>query len=147
MATKNENSGPAPSSDSAAKSPPFTNNQLAGSSNTRGNLNRRRTGDERDSKIILANPIGYEGDTPDVGAILALKHERFKKKVPFSQFVEKVYRYVLSNFKDRGDMKAVFKDFKDPLKALQANHMPTAIDNPSEIEKEIQRERIKQYVL
>ena len=146
MATKNENSSSAPSSDTAAKGPPSTNNQLVGTSNLRGNLNRRRTGDERDSKIILANPIGYEGDIPDVGAILALKHERFHKKVSFSQFVEKVYGYVLSNFKDGGDMKAVFKDFKDPLAVLQANHMPTAIKNPSEIEKEIQRERIKQYV-
>ena len=63
------------------------------------NTNRRRSGDDR-SKIILANPVGFEGDIPEVGAILALKHERFHKKVPFSQFVEKVYGYVLSNFKD-----------------------------------------------
>ena len=34
----------------------------------------------------------------------------------------------------------------DPLAALQANYMPTAIGNPSEIKKEIQKERIKQYV-
>ena len=145
--TTNDNisSGP-PASGTATNVSVPVDNQATGSSEPKGNVNRRRNDDGRDSKIIQANPVGYEGDNPDVGVILALKYERFHKKVTFSQFVEKVYGYVLSNFKDGGDMKAVFKETKDPLAALQVNHMPTAIENPSEIEKEIQKERIKQYV-
>ena len=155
MTSNNENSSAAPSSDAATKGPATkvpspADNQPTATSNTRANSSKKKNsdgrGDGRDSKIVLSNPVGYEGDTPAVGAVLALKHERFHKKVPFSQFVEKVYGYVLSNFKDGGDMKPIFKDFKDPLATLQANHMPRAIENPSEIEKEIQRERIKQYV-
>ena len=134
------------SANTTTNGPPSTDNEVPTPSGPRASINRRRNGDGREAKIVLANPIGYEGDTPDVGAVLALKYEKFHKKVPFSQFVEKVYGYVLSNFKDGGDMKAVFKDFKDPLVALQTIHMPTAIDNPNEIQKEIQKERIKQYV-
>ena len=43
-------------------------------------------------------------------------------------------------------MKTVFKDLKDPLAPLQTNHMSTAIENPSDIEKEILKERIEQCV-
>ena len=142
MATVNNN----PSAGTDTKGPSPTDNEVPISSGPKAINNRRRSGSGREEKVVLANPIGYEGDAPEVGAILGLKYERFHKKVPFSQFVEKVYGYVLSNFKDGGDMKAVFKDFKDPLVALQTNHMPLAIEDPNEIEKEIQRERVRQYV-
>ena len=46
----------------------------------------------------------YSGQTPDIGAILALRHEKFANKVVFSAFVERVKTYVLTNFDHASDM-------------------------------------------
>ena len=90
--------------------------------------------------MILSNSIGYDGETKGVGAVLGLCYEKFNKKLPLSQFVNKVYYYVISNFKDGGYLKPIFKKLQDPMSEFETKHMPLAIKNPNNIQKEIQKE-------
>ena len=66
--------------------------------------NRNRRSQNVSSQIAMTNPSTYEGDCPAVGAILALRLEKFDKKLAFEQFVNKVCMYVETTLKDGGDM-------------------------------------------
>ena len=76
------------------------NSQKAPANNTRTRFERRRK-----ININSANPITYEGECPAVGAILALKFEKFHKKLPYEQFIDKINQFVLGNYKDGNDIK------------------------------------------
>jgi len=44
-------------------------------------------------------------------------------------------------------MKPIFKKLQDPIKAMESKHRPKSLEDPADqIEKDIQRERIKQFV-
>ena len=43
-------------------------------------------------------------------------------------------------------MKTVFKNMKDPFETLKRKHMPKEEQGATEVKKDIQRERIKQYM-
>ena len=118
------------------------NNINSGSTNSRNNNsnNNNRSNNHNRDKVILGNPIGYNGETKSVGAVLGLCYEKFHKKLPFSQFVDKVYYYLISNYKDGGYLKPVFKKLQDPMSEFEAKHMLSAIQNPNNIQKEIQKE-------
>ena len=90
--------------------------------------------------VQLSNPKNYEGNIPEVGAILALKFEKFDKKVPFQLFVEKVSTYTYSNLKNGGDMLPLFKHLKDPLISYDSKRKPSALASDKkddELEKDI----------
>ena len=122
------------------------NNNNSSDNNNNNNSTTNKNFNHNRNKVILSNPISYDGETKAVGAVLGLRYEKFYKKLPFSQFVEKVHYYVISNYKDGGDLKAVFKKLQDPMREFEAKHMPSAIEDPNDIQKEIQKERVKQYV-
>ena len=117
------------------------NNRKAPASNTRSRFEKKRN-----NNINSANPITYEGECAAVGAVLALKFEKFHKKIPYEQFVDKINQYVLGNYKDGSDIKCLLKKLEDPMDTLK-KYLPEDIDeNASAVEKEIQKEEIKQYV-
>ena len=63
---------------------------LARSSTTHWN----RSGQSRCAEkhnVISTNLVTYEGECKNLGFILGLRVEGFNKKLPFHQFVEKVY--------------------------------------------------------
>ena len=86
--------------------------------------NRNRRSQNVSSQIAMTNPSTYEGDYPAVGAILALRLEKFDKKLAFEQFVDKVCMYVVTTLKDGGDMQILFREMKDPLLHLNSNYKP-----------------------
>ena len=108
-------------------------------SNSNNSRNSNRNNRNRD-KVILTNPVNYEGETKGVGAVVGLRYEKFHKKLPFSQFVDKVYFYVISNYKHGGDLKPIFKNLEDPMSEFEIKNMPSTIENPTDIQKEIQKE-------
>ena len=66
--------------------------------------------------------------------------------VPFETSKDKIMNYVISNYKNDGDMKAIFKKLEDPINAMTIKHTPKPLANTADqIEKDIQRERIKQF--
>ena len=44
-----------------------------GFSRTKPNFHGKRNGNNREPKLVLSNPVSYEGNIPSVGAVLALK--------------------------------------------------------------------------
>ena len=115
--------------------------QKGHTSNTRTRFERRRN-----NNINSTNPITYEGECPAVGAILALKLEKFHKKLPYEQFIDKINQFVLGNYKDGSDIKCLIKKLENPMEALK-KYRPDEIEkDASSVEKEIQKEEIKQYV-
>ena len=81
-----------------------------------------------------------------IGLLSWFCYEKFNKKLPFSQFVDKVYYYVISYFKECGDLKPIFKKLQDTMSKFETKHMPSAMENPNNIQKEIQKEQVKQYI-
>ena len=73
-----------------------TNN--VGSQNEDSNYQRGR----RQNAIQLTNLKSYKGSISDIGAVLALRHEKLDHKKQFQVFMEKVGTYVLSNLEDGG---------------------------------------------
>ena len=58
----------------------------------RGNQSKRR----RQRRTITTNTASYQGECDDFGYILALKSEKFDKKLYFQSFLDKVAIYVVS---------------------------------------------------
>ena len=91
--------------------------------------------------------IAWEGDNTEVNGVVVMKIEKFHLKVLFETFKDKVINYVISNCKNGGDTKPMFKKLEDHIKAMEDKHKPKKLDNTADqIENDIQRERIKQFV-
>ena len=141
------NESPPPATSSGPNPDPVPSS----TTNTRGRStqNRRRGGT---NNINPSNPTTFEGSCSALGRVLGMRVERFQRKLPFHQFTEKVYFYIVAEYKDGSDLYPLFKHFEDPMDAL-ANEMPVKPEvfedtNPSivEAEKEVFKEEIKQFV-
>ena len=76
------------------------------------NNNDSRRGNERtrrENNIIHVSKT-YEGDTPEIGAVLALQNENVDKKANFSVFCERIGTYIMKEYKNGEDVVAVTKD-------------------------------------
>ena len=118
-------------------------------SSSRSRQNQRR----RQQRPTLSNPTSYSGESESIGVILALRAERFDKKVSFQEFVDKVSNYAVSNFKDGGDIQPLFVDLIDPTKEFQTKNKPVKPEDEDdkentmdEVNKEIYKEEVKQFV-
>ena len=106
----------------------------------------------RQQRPTTSNPTSYVGENESVGVILALRSERFDKKVSFQEFTDKVANYVVINFKDGGDIQPLFTDLIDPTSEFQAKNKPIKPEgneeeeNPDEVDLEIYKEEVKQFV-
>ena len=119
---------------------------MGGNKQNRNRNNRRGLNNNRNS-IQLTNHIIWEGDNSEVNVVVGMKIEKFHLKVPFETFKDKIMNYVISNYKNGGDMKPIFKILEDPIKAMECKHKPKSLeDTADQIEKDIQREQIKQFV-
>ena len=116
------------------------------SPNPRNRNNPRRNNNQG----VPSNPIGYEGECDKIGAVLALKTERFHKKVTYEVFIEKICNYVIKKYSNGADVKPLIMEGKDPIEIYERKHMPAPLpsdkkDDP--ILEAIMREEIKQYVV
>ena len=118
------------------------------SGNADSNTGRRRR-NINNNQVQLTNPKSYEGCIPEVGGILALKHEKLDKKCQFQVFMDKVGNYVLSNLKDGGDIMVLFRKMENPITTFETKYLPAELsdnDKKSQVKQDIYRERIKAYV-
>ena len=134
------------SSDQASSTPEPSSTSSSNATRNRGAGTRRRQ-----QRVITSNPTSYAGQCEDIGVILALRSERFDKKVQFQVFMEKMDTYVISNFKDGGDIQSVFTELKDPTDVFQASNKPMKpeqddLGEVDEVDKEIYKEEVKQFV-
>ena len=116
-----------------------------------GVRNRLGTSRRRQTRNITNNPTNYSGQCEDIGCLLALRSERFDKKVQFQVFMEKMGNYVISNLKDGGDIQCVFHELKDPTEKFLLTHKPVKLPQDElggvdEVDKGIYKEEVKQFV-
>ena len=116
-----------------------------------GVRNKSATSRRRQTQNITNNPTNYSGQCEDIGCLLALRSERFDKKVQFRVFMEKMGNYVISNLKDGGDIQCIFHELKDPTENFLLTHKPVKppqdeFRGVDKVDKEIYKEEVKQFV-
>ena len=120
-----------------------TNN--GGSQNEESSSQRAR----RQNIIQLSNPKTYQGAISDIGAVLALRHEKLDQKKQFQVFMEKVGTYVLSNLEDGGDVMPLFRRLEDPTISFDKKRKPKSLTDEQKqdpVNVDIYKEQIKIYV-
>ena len=130
------------------------NNSNSGRRNNNNNNNddnrSRNDGQRRtNNQVQLTNPKNYEGSIPEVGGIIALKYEKFDKKLQFQVFMDKVSNYTLSNFKDGGDLTPLFKKQKNSTKSFDKKIISSPLteeQKKDDLERDICKEKIKLFV-
>jgi len=76
-------------------------------------------------KIVLnSNERTWEGDTPDIGAVLGLRTEYLNKKTSFRVFMEKMEEYILRKLDNGGDVLPLVREQKDPRVSFEKKHLP-----------------------
>ena len=132
--------------------PPNTDNGSNNNSNGNHNSGSGRSSCNSNS-VVHTDTNSFEGATSDIGAVLGLRHEKFKHKTAsFESFLEKASTYAISNFKDGGDLKPLFRKMTDPSKSFKEKKKPTAPEPEDEnapidpVDLDIYREQIKLYV-
>ena len=143
---------------SNSRNTPDTNPPNTGSGSNNNNSNgNNNSGSGRpfrnSNSVVHMDTNSFEGATSDIGAVLGLRHEKFKHKTAsFESFLEKVSTYAISNFKDGGDLKPLFRKMTDPSKSFKKKKKPTAPEPEDEnapidpVDLDIYREQIKLYV-
>ena len=135
------------SNNNTANSAPVGNLNGDGNSGGGGNAPPRRTASNQ-TTTQHTDPSSFEGNISEIGAVLGLKYEIFKRRAPsFETFLEKVSVYVISNLKDGGDTKSIFRKMEDPTPIFRAKHKPKAPDTTADnVDKDIYKEEIKLFV-
>ena len=118
-----------------------------GNSSGSGNAPPRRNPSNQ-TTTQHTDPSPLKGNISEIGAVLGLKYEMFKRRAPsFETFLEKVSVYVISNLKDGGDTKSVFRKIEDPTPTFRAKNKPKAPDIIADnVDKDIYKEEIKIFV-
>ena len=128
------------------------NVQMPGGSGTSVNTsNRVRNNTRRNNNhVTLSNPVNYDGECDKVGGILALRVEKFNKKLPYEQFIEKIVNYITKKYVDGADIKPLLTDGKDPVRAYENKNKPKPLpdeDKDDPVMDAILKEEVKQFVM
>ena len=128
MPNETPNTAPATVGNNNSNSNTGASGSNASNNNSGNDYNRRsRGGSRQQHNVQLTNPKNYEGSIPEVGGILAFKHEKLDNKLQFQVFMEKMDTYVLSNFKDISDIVPLFTKIVDPKPAFIKKRRPVAL--------------------
>ena len=99
--------------------------------------------------MLSSNERTWEGDTPDIGAVLGLRTEYLNKKTSFRVFMEKMEEYILRKLDNGSDVLPLVREQKDPRVSFEKKHLPKELsteDKKSEVKVEVHKQRIKMYV-
>ena len=112
---------------------------------------RNATRSHRRPNAALANtPKDFEGVTPKIGGILALRSENMTKKVNFDVFCEKLGVYVMNEFKGGENVVEITKrQTIDIVSSFEKESKPVQLteeEKKDTIDVEIKKEEIKEYV-
>ena len=109
-----------------AQTPSAESNDVQGDAQRRTNQNNnqnvsgRHTRTHNRSGPVSSTPRDFEGATPRIGGILALRSENMTKKVNYDQFCEKLSIFIMNVFKNgdcvvevtRNPSANIIKNFK-----------------------------------
>ena len=124
-----------------------TQNPTTQQSSSRSTQNHRCRG----NRVITTINQSYKGECEDIGYIIALRSEKFDRKLQFQVFLEKIGTYIVSNLKDGGDIQPLYANLIDPNDNFITKYKPTKLDYDlqgeiDEVDLEIYREEVKQFV-
>ena len=104
--------------------------------------------DEKRTPYAQHKPLTYGGENDDVGVVLALRSERYSKKVVFGVFIEKMKNYVLQNFTDGKDMIPILEKLEDPKNAIILDQPQdlTDTEKDSEVMRWMKQEQVKTHI-
>ena len=125
------------------------NNNTGGNNNNNNNDRRNNNRENNRRNEMSANERDWEGDKPDIGAVIGLRVEWLDKKTSFRNFMEKMVDYVLREFDNANDILPLVRDQIDPFTDFETNNMPTDLtddEKQSDVKVAIQQQRIKMYV-
>ena len=96
----------------------------------------------------MTKNITWKGYNSEVNIIVGMEIGKNHLKIPFETYKDKVLNYVISNYTNGGYMKPIFRKLGDPIpKQWKTSTSLQRLDDVADqIEKDIQRERIKQLV-
>jgi len=144
MSSNSSNAPSTPGSETPQPSSTSINNNSGGGRNTRNKNLSTGQGNQN-----IGNQNTLEGAQPDIGAVLGLRHEKLKHKKAssYENFLEKLGTFILSNFKDGGDLKPLFRRMEDPTTSFRSKRTPIPpIDTAEVVYKDIYKEEIKMSV-
>ena len=144
VSTNEETAAPVTVTDTTNNNKTSTERQNNNNNNKKkGNNNGVFQGQGSDSN-------NFEGADPNAGVVLGLRAERIKKKVPFDVFTEKVWDYIVREYKHGRDIKSVFTKLQLPHEAFKRKHKPKGLSSEEEeddAEVKMQEQRYKMYIL
>ena len=112
------------------------------------NYNNRRGLNNNRNSAQLTNHITREGENIKVNGVVGMMIEKTHRKVPFETYKDKIMSYVISNYKNGGDINLIFKKLEVPINTIAIKNKHKSLVNTAyQTENNIQRKRIKQFVL
>ena len=118
--------------------------------NVPSTLNTKRTTPRISNRQVTNTPRDFEGATPSIGGILALRSENIVKKVNYDSFCEKLGVYIMREFKNGENVVEITKNpSEDVVKNFETIYKPTELsdeEKKSSVNTEIKKEEIKDYV-
>ena len=104
----------------------------------------------RPNTAFTTTPKDFEGATPKIGGVLALRNENVAKKVNYDAFCEKLGIYVMNEFKSGENVVEVARNQNtDIISLFVKDNKPIELneeEKKSTIDVEIKKEEIKDYV-
>ena len=127
-----------------AQSPGANSDTTSGSRRTPSRASRRT------NTSFTNTPKDFEGATPKIGGILALRNENVAKKINYDVFCEKLGVYVMNELKGGENVVEVTRNQeRDIISSFETVNKPVELnedEKKSAIEVEIKKEEIKEYV-
>jgi len=91
----------------------------------------------------------FNGETPELDAVLGLLTEKMEKGDMFDRFQEKIETYALRNNKHAEDVICLITKLVDPMSDFEARHMPTnptSQEEASPVKMKMWAEKLKRYM-
>ena len=118
------------------------------STNTNNSDKNNQGRSDKFATNISSQAYNYGGESEHIDVILALRTERFNKKVVYSTFIDKLKNYVLVNFSEANDIIPILEHRKDTIDNVKGER-PKDLESDekdSDVAKMIMAEEVKEHV-
>ena len=123
------------------------NNTNTNTGEEQGSSGRNNKNYQYNNTSITSHVYDYAGENKDIGVILAMRTERYSKKVVFSIFIERLKTHALTSFDDAKDIVTLLEQREDPADAIVKEAPKDLVTNKdSDVEKWMNLERCKTYM-
>ena len=141
---------PATETEQSPSEGPNTQASATGTDTPSGSRRYPTRAPRRPNTAFASTPRDFEGVTPKIGGVLALRSENMTKKVNYDIFCEKLGIYIMNEFKGGENVVEATKNQAiDIISSFEKENKPVELtedEKKSIIDVEIKKEEIKEYV-